>query len=173
MLKVKKIHKIQQVIKIFNIFKRSTFYIFTPQAFSLICINFIFKKSKSSTHVRRQLTREAHHLVARFVQLTFQPSNFIRLSLFFCRWTIHGRSTWHEGDLAAVHWGKLNRERFKSWRHAAASPLQLPSSFFFGYVRRWLALCVGESSPVKPREGGVGLVGWLHGTAACALTGKQ
>lgn len=40
----------------------------------------------------------------------------------------------------------------------------LPSSFFFGYVKRYAA-CVGESGPLLKRDGGVGEVGWLHGTA--------
>lgn len=51
----------------------------------------------------------------------------------------------------------------------------IPSSFFFGYVKRYA--CVGDSGPPLNRDGGVGDVGWLHGTAvfatalACAANG--
>lgn len=38
------------------------------------------------------------------------------------------------------------------------------SSFFLGYVNRYVG-CVGESGPLLNRDGGVGDVGWLHGTA--------
>lgn len=45
--------------------------------------------------------------------------------------------------------------------------VSLPSSFFFGYVKRYLPW-VGDNGPKLKRDagGGVGDVGWLHATVA-------
>lgn len=135
---------------------------------------------RRGTYICWQLTRETHDLFPRFDQLTFKASDFIRLSLLLGGWAIHRATAWHQWYLAAMHCasnscGKTRGISLVSVGARLALSSKLPSSFFFGYVSLWLALCVGERSPVKPRDGvGCGLVGWLHATVPpCALTGRQ